>query len=369
MNSGTVVHVSSAHRVSDVRIHYREAASLARAGYHVHLVANGHDIPLPESGVHVVPLRSRARLARVTLGTLAALAQALRTRAEVFHLHDPELIWAIAPLRLLGKRVIYDAHEDLPVQVRDKRYLNSLTRGPAVLAARLLMRLARRSDLIIAATETIAATFPAHKTVLVRNYPVVRANENLPSLENRGRAVVYLGVMARERGTDAMIHALAAEEFPTDWHAVVAGPTSPPTYLDDLQELSGWQRVDYRGHVSADDARDLLQNARVGIVTLQRTPAYLDSLPTKMFEYFAAGIPTVASDFPLWRAIIEEYDCGLLVDETSPADIARAVRRYADDPELLRRHGENALAASRAQLNWTHEESVLLQAYATLLAT
>ena len=133
--------------------------------------------------------------------------------------------------------------------------------------------------------------------------------------------------------------------------------------LAELMARPGWQRVDYVGQVAPDKARDLLASARVGIVPFQRTMAHLDALPTKMFEYFAEGVPVVASDFPLWREIIDRFECGLLVDETNPDAIAEAVRCYAEDPAMLARHSHNALEAATHHLAWQAEERVLLEVY------
>ena len=360
-----VVHASSAHRVSDVRIHLREAATVAAAGFDVHLIANAHDVELPLTGVKIHPRRPRARWARVTVSSVAVVIRALRLRPAIVHLHDPELVWAIFPLRALGIKVVYDAHEDLPVQVLSKHYLGSLAR-PAALLARLVVRHAGKADGVVAATETIARTFPEGRVTLVRNYPTVRGSVQLTPINDRPLAVAYLGVMGAERGTEQMIESFGCPDFPEDWKVILAGPL-PADYMATLTKIPGWERVDYRGFVSTDEARDLLDQARVGIVTLKRTPAYLDSLPTKMFEYFAAGIPAIASDFPLWRKIIETHDCGLLVDEQNPSSIAEAVAKYAHDPQLLARHSENALRASKQELNWTAEGERLLAMYENLL--
>lgn len=364
-----VAHVSSVHRVSDTRIHLREARSLVEAGLRVHLFANHHDVALPETGVQVHTFRlPGGRFGRLVLAGPWAVIRALCSGSQVVHLHDPELAWAIPLLRVLGRKVIYDAHEDLPVQVLSKPYLNALTRPVAVLAARLIVRMVAKADHVVAATEVIGRSFPAQKTALVRNYPVLRDGEAHVPLDERRLAVGYVGALGETRGVTTLVQSLTDSAFPPGWRAVIAGPAISPDYLDRLRQEPGWvEKVDYRGHLSSDEARDLLDDIRVGIVTLQRTPAYLDSLPTKMFEYFAAGVPAVASDFPLWRDIIHRHECGILVDEESPAAIAAAVGRYAEDPELLRRHGDNARRAALETLNWSGEARTLVGVYESLL--
>src|SRR5690606_28316723 len=115
-----VVHVSSVHAWSDNRVHYRECVTLADAGYRVTLVAVSSTTEAPRTTVNLVELPRMKRMRRVVLGSPRAVAAGLRTKAPVVHLHDPELVWAIPLLRALGRKVIYDAHEDLPRQVAGK---------------------------------------------------------------------------------------------------------------------------------------------------------------------------------------------------------------------------------------------------------
>lgn len=358
--------MSSAHPWTDNRVHLREAASLARAGYEVTLIAVGNEILLPDTSVRVIKLKKYPRLKRMVIGSVVAFSAGLRTKASIFHLHDPELVWAVPILRLLGKKVIYDAHEDLPSQMLNKPYLGKSARRAAGVFAHLVVLLSKSSNHTIAATEKIAERYSPTRVSVVHNFPPLRdPGALLAAPSERPASLVYVGVLSTERGLVQMAQTIGMAEFPASWKLIVAG-TGQPAVLKSLESLPTWNDVQYHGLVSPLAARDLVEHARVGIVVLQRTPAYIDSLPTKMFEYMAAGIPTIASDFPLWREIIERYDCGTLVDETSPEAIAAAVRRYADDPELMNRHGANALRAAREEVNWQNEESTLIGVYKRL---
>ena len=364
-NLTKIAHVSSVHPWSDNRIHLREAATLAAAGYEVTLVAVENDVDVLDTGLRVVRLSKSPRITRVVLATFLAVREGLRSGATVFHLHDPELVWAIPMLRLSGKKVIYDAHEDLPAQVLNKHYVNGLARPLFVLVAHLVVALSRQSNHVITATEKIAERYHPARVTVVHNYPRLRQSDvGAPPASERGRSAVYVGGLGEERGAVQMIDALAEADFPPGWKLEIAGTVPQESLLERLRSLPGWANVSFHGRVSPERARDLVGQSRVGLVVFQRTTAHLDALPTKMFEYFAAGIPVVASDFPLWRSIIEQHQCGLLVDETSPAAIAAAISQYANDPELLDRHGENARLAADSMLNWANEEPILLDVYA-----
>lgn len=359
-----VVHVSSAHPWTDNRVHLREARSLADAGYRVHLVAVDNNLRVQDTGVTVVRLRPRKRIARIIMGSLSAVTVALKTKASVFHLHDPELIWAIPMLRVLGKTVIYDAHEDLPSQLLDKHYIPKAMRTPASALAGLLVSATKLSTHVVAATERIAERYSEGAVTVVRNYPRLRESDADKSpIEERARSLVYVGAISESRGVMQMLDAISSEAFPADWTLELAGSIVPTALEERLRQHPAWARIRYHGVVSPDEARDIVSTARIGIVTLQASAAYVDSLPTKMFEYLAAGLPVVASNFPLWRRIVEGNRCGLLVDEKSPTAIAEAVARYASDDVLLTLHAQNARSASTRELNWENESDELVKLY------
>lgn len=361
------VHVSSVHSWTDNRIHYRECVSLANAGYKVALVAVQATTDAPTTNVEVNLLPRMRRPIRLVVGSMRAVGTALKTRARLFHLHDPELVWAVPFLRMLGKKVIYDAHEDLPNQVAGKAYIGPRLRPAAVAMSRLITRVARLSHHIVAATPTIAERFPAGRVSVVRNYPRLRDEELSPlPIEQRQDVAAYVGLIAETRGAEVMVGAAGDLRFPDGWRLTLAGPV-PDRLLDRLTATGGWGRTDYKGVVSPPQARDLLLSAKVGLVLLEDKPAHRDALPTKMFEYFAAGLPVIASNFPLWADIIERHECGLLVEPTSPVSVAAAVRRYADDPSLLSRHSANARNLALNELNWSVEEKTLVSVYRRLL--
>ncbi|WP_423920295.1 glycosyltransferase [Frigoribacterium sp. 2-23] len=370
-NRPDIVHVSSAHPWTDNRVHLREAATLADAGYRVRLIAVANDLETEATRVDVVTIPRRSRLTRMVVGSAHAIALAVRSRARVVHLHDPELVWAIPALRALGRSVIFDAHEDLPDQVASKAYIPRPLRPMAVLAARLVVRLGSTADRVVAATATIADTYPDHKTVTVRNYPRLRVEEASASpLSERPKRLVFVGALTQNRGSRVLPEVTRSAEFPTDWRLHVAG-TVPAAELAVLTATTtpAHAAVAYHGIVSPAVARDLLLESRIGLVAFQPTDAHLNSLPTKLFEYMAAGLAIIVSDFPLWRELLSGHDNVTFVDPLDPHAIADAVARYDRDSELLDRHGRNGRRAALEVFNWCTEEKTLLGLYADLLDT
>lgn len=111
----------------------------------------------------------------------------------------------------------------------------------------------------------------------------------------------------------------------------------------------------------------LLGHARIGLVLLHPTPNYYDALPVKLFEYMSAGVPVIASDFPLWRKIIEGAGCGLVADPLDPHAIASAIEWLLTHPDEAEAMGKRGQEAVRKLYNWEHEAKALINFYERLL--
>jgi glycosyltransferase involved in cell wall biosynthesis len=111
----------------------------------------------------------------------------------------------------------------------------------------------------------------------------------------------------------------------------------------------------------------ILENSLAGIVTFLPSPNHLEAQPNKMFEYMSAGIPVIASDFPLWREIISGNDCGLLVNPLKPLEIAGAIDYLVNNPAEAKRMGRNGRLAVIEKYNWPMEEKKLLRFYDSIL--
>ncbi|MFC2687009.1 MAG: glycosyltransferase, partial [Arachnia propionica] len=167
-----VRHLSSVHDVHDTRVTYKECASLAAAGHDVALL-NCHDGDIEVAGVRVIGLGApRGRIDRILRKTWAIFFRALRERADIYHFHDPELMGVGLALRLCGKKVVYDVHEDVPLQIMNKTWIPGWLKRPLSGIVRVLEGISGRAlSAIVAATPSIAAKFPAAKTVVVQNFP------------------------------------------------------------------------------------------------------------------------------------------------------------------------------------------------------
>ncbi len=129
----------------------------------------------------------------------------------------------------------------------------------------------------------------------------------------------------------------------------------------------GWEKVNYLGVQDRHGVGVVLGRSIAGLVNLHPLINYLDALPIKMFEYMFAGIPVIASDFPLWRDILKDNKCGICVNPLDPQDIANAINYLVSHPEEARIMGENGRRAILEKFNWSIEEKKLIQFYEEVL--
>jgi glycosyltransferase involved in cell wall biosynthesis len=360
-----LLHLTSVHSVRDPRIFHKQCRSLVRLGYDVGLVAC-HDRTETLEGVRIVGVdRPRSRLDRMTRVAWQVYRAAVRDGAGVCHFHDPELLWVGALLKLRGRRVVYDVHEDVPKQVLGKHWIPARARRPVARAVAIGERLgARIVDGIVAATPSIAAKFPAGKTVVVQNFPeasFARADGPRPAPAD---AFVYAGGLMEIQGVREMAEAFAL--LPEGMTGTVAGTFHPAALHEQIAALPGWRRVRFIGQVARPDVVRAIDGASVGIVVNNPTPNYVEAYPTKMFEYMARGVPVVCSDFALWAAIVRDADCGIAVDPRSPRAIAEAIQALNEDPQRARRLGENGRRAVAERYNWERELRKLEALYRAL---
>ena len=365
-----VMHLTSVHAWDDVRIFLKQCATLAHCGYDVALAAP-RDQDADDSGVRLIAVpRARGRLQRFTRTFASVTRAALREQAHLYHFHDPELIPLALLLKVIGRRVVYDVHENLPEQVLTKpwipRWLRPLASSGAGLAERLAAALC---DGVVAATPAIARRFPAHKTATVQNFPIPGElhNGQTPPFAQRLPHAVYVGGITRGRGICEVVEAIGRLPRSLQARLSLAGGFRPASLQQEVQDSEGWARVDFHGWRSRSDVGQLMREARMGLVTFHPLPNHVDAQPNKLFEYMSAGLPVVASDFPLWREIIESQRCGILVDPKQSTPIAEAICWLLEHPREAERMGRRGRRAVTQRYNWDIEKRNLLTFYRGIL--
>jgi len=363
-----ICHLTSVHPRYDTRIFIKECISLARAGYDVILIVADSKGDEEKEGIKIVDvgLGPFGQAGRMTRTVMFVYKQALNVKADIYHFHDPELIPIGLLLRRHGKRVIYDVHEDVPRQTLSKSYIPFAFRKPiSVMTETIEVFSAKRFDGVVTATPFINERFLrlGAKAVNVNNYPLV---SELRPIENqwkqKEKAVCYVGGIVGIRGAFEMVRAIGKVEY-----RLFLGGEIKSNIEKKLKEMPGWQNVETLGFLDRTAVKSTLSRSMGGLVVLHPTINYKDGLPVKMFEYMSAGIPVIASKFPLWKEIVEGAKCGICVDPLNPEEIADAIRWIIEHPIEAQEMGEKGRQAVLDKYNWEQESQKLLRLYAKLM--
>ncbi len=363
-----VAHLTTVHARKDVRIFQKECVSLAARGYEVHLfVGDGLGDETCE-GVWIHDIGAvNGRLARMFLQPRRMRQALLKLRPEIAHFHDPELIVTGLRLQRAGIRTVYDSHEDVPRAVLSKYYIPKFFRTSlAALIEVVEDFIARRLSGVIAATPHIARRFQRlnRRSIDVNNYSLQEEFDLGGRRNDDGRTLCYVGGICEIRGSTEMIRAL---EY-VDARLILVGPFDRPETEADLRRLPGWAKVDYRGTVTRKEVVAIMAESSIGLLMFHPEPNHVDAQPNKLFEYMAAGLAVVASDFPFWRSLLKGVDAARFADPQDPRAIAAAINDILREPGAAHRMGERAREAVVTRFSWGSEEVKLSNFYGELLA-
>jgi glycosyltransferase involved in cell wall biosynthesis len=377
-----VVHISTVHPPFDQRIFYRECVSLAASGYETHLLT---PLPVAELKRHAVHLHSVGMIGEQRLGLALnrrwqrirrAATLARQLQADLYHLHDPELIplglWLKATTR---RRVIFDCHENNIAYLRQKHYLNSLLRGGLELGMATLEHLAARTfDAIITADQGVAdlylRQFRARRVVVVHNFPQLDLFLNQPPpADDAPFDLVYHGTIPRYHleTTFAVAEALRRRGRRARW--LFFGKCPDIAWAQAELARRGLQEdIVIDPHpIPHDQVAARVRQGRIGFIPLPDLPKFQHNIPTKLFEFMALEMPVILSDLPPSRPFVGDGRCAFMVPANDSEAYAEAIIHLLDHPELRRTMGAEGRARVINRFNWQRESQHLLALYAELL--
>lgn len=364
-----VAHLTSAHPRHDIRIFHKMCKSIALVGWQAVLVVADGMGESAESGILIHDVgKPSNRLDRMCRVTDRIFKSAISLNAHIYHLHDPELIPIGLKLKRMGYRVIFDSHEDVPRQMLGKSYLNKPTLWLIAKGfAAYEKRACKKFDGVIAATPSIRDKFLAinPQTEVINNFPLLNELNQKGSWVKKRKEVCYVGSIDINRGIQELC--LAMGQTKSGARLNLAGEFSEPELKLKVQHIKGWQNINDFNVVNRAGVKQILCQSIAGLVTFRPLPNHVNAQPNKMFEYMSAGIPLIASDFPLWRKIINENDCGLLINPLDSTAIAKAIDYVIENPNEAERMGKNGRRAVEEIFNWGQEEKKLLQLYEQIL--
>ena len=362
-----ITHLTSVHPRYDTRIFIKMCSSLAKV-YKVNLVVAdslGDEI---KNGVNIIDVGKKVgRLNRIFKTTKEVLSKAIELDSDIYHIHDSELISVGLKLKKLGKRVIFDAHEDVPKEILVKTYLNRYILKAISLSFAIYEKITlKKLDYIISATPTLRDKFNKinKNSIDINNFPIIKELSNDILWEDREDEVCYIGAISTSRGVKEIVKSL---DYLDNIKLNLGGKFSEPLVELEVKSYDSWKRVNYLGYIGREEVSRVFRVSKAGLVTLHDKPSYRDALPVKMFEYMIASMPVISSNNKLWKSIIDKHKCGICVNPLNPKEIADAIKYIIENPKEAQRMGENGKRAVLDIYNWENEEKKLFRVYKEIL--
>ncbi|MBC8190857.1 MAG: glycosyltransferase [Candidatus Marinimicrobia bacterium] len=357
---------SSVHPWNDVRIYHKQAVSLAKK-FSVELHAPATFSYEEENNVRIFGLPQwSSKMSRVRTFVIL-FWRILRSKADVFHFHDPELILlGLFAKFIKGKCVVYDVHENTRQLIRERNWIPEIFRGALFWIFSMLESASMRYfDSIILAEDSYQSFMPENSHI-IHNYPLWEENGNTSKTID----VIYVGGVLKERGAIEMVKIAASlkSEYPGFLMKIV-GPISGRMketlsqliFDNDLTEnvvLSG--RLDYQ--VAMQD----IAGSKIGLAILHPIDNYIDSLPTKLFEYMRFGVPYIASDFEYWRSLFENDNAGYFIPHDNIPLAVEKIKYLLRNDTIRAEFGRRGMALAKHKYSWESEEKQLFHVYAEI---
>ena len=355
-----VFHLTSVHARYDNRVLNKQCVSLAKHFDTTLIVADGQGVE-DYNGVQILDVgKPRNRLSRMVFKTLSVFNLSRKQGADVYQIHDPELLPLGFVYSLLGKKVIYDIHEDYITSISIKSYMPIWLRKSLAFVFCGLEKLLSFKMYRLIAEKYYSRRFPSALPIL--NYPAKQALNGIEAFDSSSSVLIYTGNVTPDRG--AIKTAEIARNL-KNFNFKLVGKCNESTYSKlSLDGLDNFELVGLNRYVPFDEiTKHYQQGALAGMALFPVNQHYAEKELTKFFEYMAVGLPIIASNFPVWKDLIEGNGIGICVDVDSHNEIASAINWLKDHPEEASAMGLRGKALVESTLNWETEFSKLLNLY------
>lgn len=364
-----VCHVTSAHNTNDNRIFQKECTSLAKGSeYEVFLVGPGTSRKENNVTVKGVGEKPNNRLERATSFTRKVINAAMALDADIYHLHDPELLLYVKQLKKGGSKVVFDSHEHYYQQIKSKSYIPKPIRN---IVAKVYSLIENNACNYIDAAIMPCPVNGKHlfdgrtlKNIYINNYPLLPERIDKVDHSCNECIVCYTGSISYNRGINNLIDAC----YIAGVRLILAGPFESDSYRESIQRKNEYACVDYRGICSANEIMDIYREASIGANTLLNIGQYgtAENMSTKVYEYMMMGIPFIVNDTSFNRKFVSKHKCGVVVNSSDVDSIAEAITYLKNNQDMMKNMGELGQQAAIEIYNWYVEERKLLELYKSL---
>lgn len=373
--SNTACIISTVHPPRDQRILHKQAMSLLNDGWDVSFIVHSPNAEVRD-GVNILSLGEASSIPQRWTHMYRAYKIAAEIEADVYHLHDPELL----PVGYILKQrtdaaVIFDMHEDFVGNMLTEGHRKWIPPAVRPVVARLFPLIfslfISRIDAVITTTDSMAVRVDelgAKKVELVRNFPKIQGlNIDTKRVQRDHECqLVYVGGLTEERGIMRMLQTLERLQKDLDIGLWLLG-----TFTDDNEESRAVEYIDEKnlnvrrfGYVEYNDIFPILSTADVGFVLLDATLCE-HNISTKMFEYMYTETPYIGTDAPTIREYTDE-DVGVLVPQDDISAAVAAIKSLFEDQDRIQQMGKQGRKKVESQYNWQSEFMKMMNLYTDL---
>lgn len=378
MKPTKVCHLASKHKMNDMRIFEKECKSLAKAGFDITLIGFG-ETPKTEiiDGVRCIslycPIKNNLELLRKR--NKLSLTAALEVDADIYHLHEPELLPVGMKLKRKGKIVIFDSHEFYGWQLHDNIHTIKIIKVPAFLMkiiGNLYMRYEKRVcmkfDAVIQICTMEGKDYFANRcrrSIFVRNLPSKTDYIRKTLIDYSQKPMVaMIGSITKERGITQLVKAV----HQAGGTLLLAGAFVPKSYESELRQMPEFECVDYKGFLDKPGMIALMEQANIGASTILSVGQYdkVDTVSTKAYDYMSMELPVINSNTAFAKRMNDLYHFGICVNPEDPEEISNAITWLMEHPEQAIEMGKNGRKAIEEEFNWEKESEKLIAFYKSL---
>lgn len=345
MSAARVLVVTVVHDPRDARIYERQIRALLDAGDQITFAApfSGYGVHPPHDVTAEDLPRASGRSRAVAIVEARRLLRRLGPQHDAVILHDPELLVAAAGFR--HRVLVWDVHEDTAAALSLKAWLPESARPLVRRGVAALESCAERHRRLLLAE-------PGYSVRFRSAHPVVPNTSRVPSSVTPPdtRQAVYLGRVSVERGGLDLVE-VGRLLVPHGCSLVIMGPADERMrpHLESARD-AGW--IDWNGFVDNDRALSRVEGSVAGLSLLHDEPNYRHSMPTKVIEYMARGIPVITTPLPRAVELVQAAESGLVVPFNDPRAAAYAVVSLLGDAALRHRLGSFGHRYASENTNW-----------------
>ena len=357
-----ICHVISGYLRDDARIN-RQCQSLLKDGHEVYLLTNDGLSNEEVKGIKIRVCKTffKSRFKELLFARWQFSEKIKEINADIYQLHSPELLNLVYFLKKNNKKVIYDAHEDLPNHILEKEWIPLFLRKFISLISILYFHLVLpKLDGIISPHSHVSEKLKEinKASIEISNFPSIKSPKSfdLNNYLSREEIICYAGSVYRYSNQENAIDVVKNIE---NLKYYVAGHVDQ-TFKETLEKRANSKNIKYLGRLGKKELSEFLSSSMIGLSIYDYKKNLGDKMGSfatnKLFEYMEAGLPIICTDFKMWKNLIEETNCGVCVEPNNKEELRKAILFLLSDKKTAYEMGQNGRLAVEKKYNWLSQE-------------